>query len=88
MSTKVTHETGKKMEESYGAWTEIFSFLMPQQILSLQALSRFMYRLGVSRCQETFHLVPHDFFYRQFIEKDSIRGFKRPKTSRSHNLER
>ena len=52
VDTQANRNLGIRVQQSYGAWIEIVSFLRPHHIILFQALSRFMYRLGVSRCQE------------------------------------
>ena len=52
----VNFELSRKMVKSYWTWMTIFQFFKPSQVLSFQALNKFMYKMGVSRCQVTISL--------------------------------
>ena len=58
--------TGLAMIHSFGAIMEIILFLQPLQVVFLQALNRFMYRSGVSRCQMKIKLPMPIIFTSQY----------------------
>ena len=61
---QVSREVGMALIYSYGAVFEILLYFTPMEVVSMQILNRFMYRVGVSRCQMTIKFpVPFLFTY-------------------------
>ena len=48
---------------SFGAMNNVFPFLEPKVVLSMQAVSKFMYHRGVERFQAKFFLKPSMLFF-------------------------
>ena len=48
---QVSREIGHALIHSYGAMMGVLQFLVPLEALFLQALDKFMYRMGVPRSQ-------------------------------------
>ena len=65
-------EIGLAILHSYGAMFETIMFLMPLEVVSLQALNRYMYRVGVPRSQIYFKFPKYFFTFGKDKRRKSI----------------
>lgn len=68
----VSKELSNRFIRSFGVWNQLCEMLWPQNFLSLQALNRFAYLVGISRVQTKYALqfkalVVHDYDFRQHL---------------------
>ena len=52
----INRELSNRICHSFGVWNQLCEMLWPQTFLSLQALNRFAYLVGISRAQTKFAL--------------------------------
>ena len=63
MGSSVSKDVSNRLVISYGSTDSIFKFLNPYEKLRCQALNKWLYDMGVGRCQYSWKLRKRFFYF-------------------------